>query len=133
MKKQLRKGLSLFLAVMMLMSAWVWVAPEKAEAAEGGYKWKVTLYVEENYDWKHDAMNIYVDYFTKNGYGSNWQNDGTSYFSVTKNQYENDKANYSFTGTSKGFPTRVRLSAMKNKNSFWNANYHCLLYVLKGP
>lgn len=132
MKKQLRKGLSLFLAVMMLMSAWVWVAPEKAEAAEGGYKWKVTLYVEENYDWKHDAMNIYVDYFTKNGYGSNWQNDGTSYFSVTKNQYENDKANYSFTGTSKGFPTRVRLSAMKNKNSVWNANYHCLLYVLKG-
>ena len=48
MKKQLRKGLSLFLAVMMLMSAWVWVAPEKAEAASGTYH--VKLVVSSNND-----------------------------------------------------------------------------------
>ena len=32
MKKQLKKSFSLFLAVLMLMSCWVWVAPQKAEA-----------------------------------------------------------------------------------------------------
>lgn len=32
MKKQIKKSLSLFLAVLMLMTSWVWVAPEKAEA-----------------------------------------------------------------------------------------------------
>lgn len=31
--KKIKKGLSLFLAVLMVLSAWVWVAPEKAEAA----------------------------------------------------------------------------------------------------
>ena len=32
MKKQLKKSLSLFLAVLMMLSCWVWVAPQKAEA-----------------------------------------------------------------------------------------------------
>lgn len=136
MKKYLKKTLSVFLSFLMVLSCFVF-APEmftiKADAAKAGtYKWKVTLYVEEDYDWKHDAMDVKVDYYTNNGYGSDMQNDGTSYFHVNKNQYENDKANYSFEGTSKGFPVRVRLSEMKNKNSIWNANYHCLLYVKKG-
>ena len=34
MKKQIKKSLSLFLAVLMLMTSWVWVAPEKAEGWE---------------------------------------------------------------------------------------------------
>lgn len=34
MKKQLKKSLSLFLAVLMMLSCWVWVAPEKAEAVD---------------------------------------------------------------------------------------------------
>ena len=42
MKKQLKKSLSLFLAVLMLMSCWVWVAPQKAEAAEYDF-YKVTI------------------------------------------------------------------------------------------
>ena len=32
MKKNLKKSLSLFLAVLMMLSCWVWVAPQKAEA-----------------------------------------------------------------------------------------------------
>ncbi len=32
MKNQIKKSLSLFLAVLMVLSCWVWVAPEKAEA-----------------------------------------------------------------------------------------------------
>lgn len=34
MKKQIKKSLSLFLAVLMLLTSWVWVAPEKAEAVD---------------------------------------------------------------------------------------------------
>ena len=34
MKKQLKKSLSLFLAVLMLMTSWVWIAPTKADAAD---------------------------------------------------------------------------------------------------
>ena len=121
------------MAALMLLSCWVFFAPTKAEAATAGsYQWKVTLYVEEDYDWKHDAQYISVGYYTNNGYGTNWQYDNESRFYVRENQYENDKANYSFEGTSKGFPTRVRLSTMKNKNRVWNANYRCILYVKKG-
>ena len=34
MKNQVKKSLSLIMAVIMLMSCWVWVAPQKAEAGE---------------------------------------------------------------------------------------------------
>ena len=37
MKKQFKKSLSLFLAVLMMLSCWVWVAPQKAEAGLTGY------------------------------------------------------------------------------------------------
>lgn len=128
-----KKTLSLILSLLLVVGTFCFFNPFTATEADaataGSYKWKVTLYVEDDYDWKHDAMNVMVDYYTKNGYGSNYQNDGSSYFYVWKNQYENDNANYSFEGTSKGFPTRVRLSAMKNNNKLWNANYRCILYV----
>ena len=50
MKKQLKKSFSLFLAVLMLMSCWVWVAPQKAEAATGTYSgYSISFsYVVEN-------------------------------------------------------------------------------------
>lgn len=132
MKKKLTKSLSVFMAFLMVFSMFIFT-PEmftKAEAATAGsYSWKVLIYVENDYDWKHDAMNVKVDYYTNNGYGTNYQNDGTSYFYVSKNYFANDKATGTWEGTSKGFPTRVRLSEMKNKNSVWNANYHCTLYV----
>lgn len=37
MKKQFKKSMSLFLAVLMLLSSWVWIAPEKASAATISY------------------------------------------------------------------------------------------------
>lgn len=33
--KRFKKALSVFLSILMIMSAWVWVAPEKAEAVSG--------------------------------------------------------------------------------------------------
>ena len=37
MKNQLKKSLSLIMAILMLMSCWVWVAPTEAEAATQNY------------------------------------------------------------------------------------------------
>lgn len=46
MKKQIKKGLSLMLAVLMVLSCWVWVAPTKADAASSVYT--VTFNVKVN-------------------------------------------------------------------------------------
>ena len=51
MKKSLnytKKTISLFLAVLMILSCWVWVAPEKAEAADyTNYQVKITYSVKD--------------------------------------------------------------------------------------
>ncbi len=130
-----KRTLSLMLSLLLVLGTFCFFNPfkenvEVAEAATAGsYSWKVQLKVRDNYDWKHAAMKVYVDYFTNNGYGTDMQNDSTSYFSVKKNQFENDSADYTFYGTSKGFPVRVRLGEMQNKNKVWNANYQCILSV----
>lgn len=42
MKNQLKKSLSFLMAVLMILSCWVWVAPDKAEAALSKYTFTVT-------------------------------------------------------------------------------------------
>ncbi|MGN1443900.1 MAG: hypothetical protein ACI4XE_08620, partial [Acutalibacteraceae bacterium] len=78
MKKQLRKGLSLFLAVMMLMSAWVWVAPEKAEAVSNQYYIKYIVYVTD--DWNNGDGKSYI----RVGYRPNNGQDGETYATFTQ-------------------------------------------------
>ncbi len=55
MKTQLKKSLSLFLAVLMVLSCWVWIAPDEAEAAntpeEGYYYVEVRGLLD---DWDND-------------------------------------------------------------------------------
>lgn len=43
MKNQIKKSLSLFMAVLMVLSCWVWLAPTEAEAAEKTLKDKYTV------------------------------------------------------------------------------------------
>ena len=48
---QAKKSLSLMMAILMLLSCWVWVAPTEAEAADqndGYYKVRVAAYVKDN-------------------------------------------------------------------------------------
>ncbi len=45
MKNQVKKSLSLLMAVLMILSCWVWVAPEKAEAYSVSEKYKVEIVV----------------------------------------------------------------------------------------
>ena len=63
-----KKTLSVFLAVLMLMSAWVWVAPEKAEAATAGrYYIKYVVNVTDTGTEKDN--NFQISYKTNNGKG----------------------------------------------------------------
>ena len=69
MKKQLKKSLSLFLAVLMLMTCWVWVAPQKAEAgAPGGYDVTIDFNCIGEINGGRAHADIY--YITNNGPGS---------------------------------------------------------------
>ena len=68
MKNQLKKSLSFLMAVLMILSCWVWVAPEKASAA-GTYSVSFDYYVENQatdgghidlyyHPWKADGSGI---------------------------------------------------------------------------
>lgn len=82
LKNHIKKSISLFLAVLMVLSCWVWVAPEKAEAAndptEGWYQIRVVGKVTDNAKNGMDEETYYVDYKTKNGLGS----EKTQYLTV---------------------------------------------------
>lgn len=70
MKKQLRRQLSLMLAVLMMLSCWVWVAPEKAEAVTNEYFIKYVVYCTD--DWQNGSGNskVTITYKPNNGTGT---------------------------------------------------------------
>lgn len=69
MKKQLKKSLSLCLAVLMMLSCWVWVAPQKAEAATSGY-YPLTLVWDVSDQVNGGSAKVTVTYTTNNGTGT---------------------------------------------------------------
>lgn len=81
-KTYAKKSMSLFLAVIMLLSCWVWVAPQKAEAAEvysGGYPVSITM---SNGDKKISEGHVLVKYykFKADGTGIDYNSTGTYKF-----------------------------------------------------
>ncbi len=68
MKKQIKKSLSLMLAVLMVLSCWVWVAPTKAEAAGAPDKYSVdvNVYVDN----PAESVEVTVYYILNNGTGT---------------------------------------------------------------
>lgn len=100
MKKQMKKSFSLFLAVLMLMSCWVWVAPQKAEAAAPN-----NYTVELNFT-VSDACNggevrADVTHVANNGTGS------ATTTSWALDKCESDEGTYSLTKDFSGFPTKI--------------------------
>ncbi|MBQ3137362.1 MAG: InlB B-repeat-containing protein [Clostridia bacterium] len=105
MKKKIKKSLSLFMAVMMLLSCWVWVAPEKAAAAgpeDGQYylKYVVSNISEAGNNDKWSGNTMTINYIKADG------NPDSKTINL-------DKSKYTSTGTNKviwegyvdGFPT----------------------------
>ncbi len=107
--KNLKKSLSLFLAVLMVLSCWVWVAPEKAEAATSqstfnvSDNYKVTIGYTCSDDTTASAyFRMRVYYVTDNGYGSTT----TNVADVNDSQFvgTSKTGDYTFTITVPGFP-----------------------------
>ncbi len=88
MKKQVKKSLSLFLAVLMMLSCWVWVAPQKAEAgAPNSYDVVITTGDNKNAcEDTHRIVFTYADGTTTEKNWANAQNEvaGNETFTLTK-------------------------------------------------
>ena len=108
MKTQLKKSISLFLAVLMVLSCWVWVAPEKASAdhTTGQYYVKyvvdITAYSKQTKDSK-----LVITYKKNNGTGS----EGTVTYDTPEANFQTNNINVVlYEGYIDGFPTNAALS-----------------------
>ncbi len=102
MKNQLKKSLSLLMAVLMILSCWVWVAPEKASAAQASYDLTIHFNVEDQPNGRHAYADI--GYMPNNGTGKEeiltWELD----------DLESKGGEYSLTYTGvPGWPSFVRV------------------------
>lgn len=103
MKKQIKKGVSLFLAVLMLLSCWVWVAPEKAAAADTPYRLSITYYIDDPVN--AGTANLIVKHKNKNGTGT----ETTTTNDVEKMRTGSAGATHTDTFSYEGFPTQIQV------------------------
>lgn len=115
MKKQFKKGLSLIMAVLMVMSCWVWVAPTKAEAADestaGKYKITLKAYLTN----AADTAYIRVKAKGNNGTGTQMWVDSSGVLVSDAQEIHmsnftnsnNNKSDQSYTLEVNGFPTFI--------------------------
>lgn len=110
----LRKALGSFLAVIMLLSCWVFtpLAPKAEAATAGTYYFKVTWKVTDaaNFDQPYqyntqvnDSGGISVLYKANNGTGTESHAD----YSFHSDDKSDKKGTYTFTGTISGFPSGI--------------------------
>lgn len=125
-----KKTLSVFLAVLMVLTAWVWVAPQKAEAANGSYYVKITWKCvnKRTYDNNYTGYNnrgngqcgLSLFYKSNNGRGTEsevyWNiGKGTGGSTgVSNTGWMNTTGTYSATATVSGFPTRLFIFSDNN-------------------
>ena len=125
MKKFLRTGkkaLSVFMAVMMVMTAWVFFEPMEAEAATAGSYYVLISYkivtggscdAYSGYGNKPDNMlGISIGYKANNG------TDTTEkYYDIDLKSTSNSEGSYTTNATVAGFPTLIYM-AIDNNNAF---------------
>ena len=116
MKKQLKKSLSLFLAVLMMLSCWVWVAPEKASAVATPYYLKVVIDCDDTGN-ESDAY-IAFDYKDSNGKGTST----TGYKVKTGDMGVSKGTNMTvWQGTINGWPSKmtIYLKMGVGRSEYW--------------
>ncbi len=111
MKKYFKKSISLFLAVLMVLSCWVWIAPTEANADHKTGQYYVKVYVDvETYSEKVSNAKLTVHYKKNNGKGE----AGSTYQSPASSLFSKEEDNkLLFEGYVDGFPT--------------SANFYCYL------
>lgn len=92
LKLQAKKSMSLFLAVLMLLSCWVWMAPEKAEAAEVTPLTQYTVKIVVNFENPCDGGHV--------------TNNGTTVVSSYPSAFKAE-GDQTLTYTTTSFPTTI--------------------------
>ncbi len=109
--KQAKKSLSLFMAVIMLMSCWVWMAPEEAtvaQAATGTNEYKVTV----NYNVSVAPLNsVTLTYYKHKGAGWDAESGETTVSASGGTDVGNQKLEFS---TGSNFPTVLKIKVVGN-------------------
>jgi hypothetical protein len=99
MKTQLKKSLSLFLAVLMILSCWVWVAPTEADAAEITPLTQYTVKINVTFDNPCDGGHV--------------TNNGTTVISSFPSSFKAEGAQ-TLTYTTTSFPTKIMIRFTTN-------------------
>lgn len=122
MKNQLKKSLSLLMAVLMILSCWVWVAPEKASAAKSGYD--VTIY--------HNVVNgceegkVTIWYKPNNGIGDELSKE------YALDNIETDGGPESTTITDvPGWPSKIQFYVKNDASSYTWGSCQCEITFTK--
>ena len=103
-----KKALSVFLAALMVMTAWVFVAPTKAEATNGSYWLNVKVNVTNKADKKENIQDSYwtITYRPNNGRGD----EATMKYDLREKEYgvlSNESDNQYMHVSVPGFPTKI--------------------------
>ena len=126
-----KKALSVFLAVIMVMTAWVFFAPEAEAATAGSYTLKVSINVTNEADNQGNIQNSYynITYKTNNGTGS----ETTMTYSLKDNWTSclSSTGSKTITITVPGFPTKMYIY----HDAVWNDKVHYTFNgaTLSGP
>lgn len=106
MKNKIKKSLSLIMAVLMVLSCWVWVAPTQAEAATTSYRVIVQLNIVDSWDNGDNNFKVDATYKTNNGTGDS-ANSGQQV--ASKGAFSNKGKITVFDKTLSGFPTQIHM------------------------
>ena len=134
MKNYFKKSLSVFMAALMLLSCWVFVAPQKADAVNSGsYSWKLVV-KNTNGVWgmSTSAVTVPLIYITQNGKGSTVSNGssiGNDAASWSGSELKKGNTRELSGSTSKGFPIGMDTTKIYNANGTWGVNYTIEFYV----
>lgn len=108
MKKQFKRSLSLFMTVIMLMTCWVWIAPQKASAANVSYTIDIQYAINNMCE---EGGHLKIFYWTFNSNGT--VNTGNSQEKIAVNSFQDvAEGDYSYNTVIEGFPYKVELKAM---------------------
>lgn len=119
-----KKTLSVFLAVLMVLTAWVWVAPTEAEAvnSSGNYTWR--LYINCTNAYTGNAAYYTVTGKTNNGQGTDTTISNQTSIAVGSDSIFDKGTNAYFPSsdgtTTTAFPYKVYIHTYKNSGfDFW--------------
>lgn len=126
MKKQIKKGLSLMMAILMVLSCWVWVAPTEAEAATAGkYYFRLVYTTTDSAD--SDNRHLYIIYKDNNGKGTEEKHSADYGSQLTTSE----ETTVTVSGSCDGFPIGFRFQARLN-NAFGKVRFEPVRVYISG-